>query len=255
MTEELELTSRRGFARNALQSLTAVVLIDGLWSRQLFGADVKPIIADWFKELNTISRDVHEHRTKDVEYQRSLERLYERVDLQALLKTLDFDRLAAGMTFPEKGAKSLPVDFSHVAGLPLQVPFGGQIFGMKKGRSVVPHGHDNMATGFLVIKGDFRGRHYDRVEDHADHYVIRPTRDAAFGPGQFSTISDHKDNVHWFTSEQEASFIFNIHVVDTNPENPKKPSRVYVDPMGEKLSGGLIKAPKISYGKVNQLYG
>jgi hypothetical protein len=25
--------------------------------------------------------------------------------------------------------------------------------------------------------------------------------------------------------------------------------------MGEKLAGGLIKAPKISYGKVNQLYG
>jgi hypothetical protein len=43
--------------------------------------------------------------------------------------------------------------------------------------------------------------------------------------------------------------------MDTNPENPKKPGRVYVDPMGEKLSGGLIKAPKISYGKVNQLYG
>ena len=43
---------------------------------------------------------------------------------------------------------------------------------MKKGRSVVPHGHDNMATGFLVLKGDFRGRHYDRLEDHADHYLI-----------------------------------------------------------------------------------
>jgi hypothetical protein len=44
-------------------------------------------------------------------------------------------------------------------------------------------------------------------------------------------------------------------VVETNPENPKRPGRVYVDPMGEELAGGLIKAPKISYGKVNQLYG
>jgi len=25
--------------------------------------------------------------------------------------------------------------------------------------------------------------------------------------------------------------------------------------MGEKLAGGLIKAAKLSYGKVNQLYG
>ena len=123
---------------------------------------------------------MHEHRKKDVEYQQALERLYERVDLNALLKTLDFDRLASAMKFPAKGAKSLPVDFSHVGGLPVKLPFGGQIFAMRKGRSVVPHGHDNMATGFLVLKGNFRGRHYDRLEDHADHYIIRPTLDRAF---------------------------------------------------------------------------
>ena len=89
------------------------------------------------------------------------------------------------------------------AGLPKNPVFGRQIFAMKKGRSVVPHGHDNMATGFLVLKGDFRGRHYDRLEDHADHYLIRPTIDRAFKPGEFSTISDHKDNIHWFTAESE----------------------------------------------------
>jgi hypothetical protein len=255
MPHELELTNRREFARDALQSLTTLVLIEGLWSRRLLGADVRPIVDDWFAELNTISRDVHEHRTKDVQYQQSLERLYQRVDLSALLKTLDFDRLAAGVSFPAKGAKSLPVDFSHAGGLPVELAFGRQIFGMGKGRSVVPHGHDNMATGFLVLKGSFRGRHYDRIEDHADHYIIRPTLDREFQPGQFSTISDHKDNVHWFTNQSETGFIFNVHVVETNPENPKRPGRVYVDPMGEKLAGGLIKAPKISYGKVNQLYG
>ena len=43
--------------------------------------------------------------------------------------------------------------------------------------------------------------------------------------------------------------------METNPENPNRPGRVYVDPMGEKLASGLIKAPKISYGRVNQLYG
>ena len=97
---------------------------------------------------------------------------------------------------------------------------------MKKGRSVVPHGHDNMATGFLVLKGKFRGRHYDRVEDRSDHYIIRPTIDRVFKPGEFSTISDHKDNIHWFTAEDEAGFIFNVHVVETNPENGKRPGRV-----------------------------
>src|SRR5262245_49750918 len=65
--------TRRDFSRNALQSLTTLVLIEGLWSRRLLGADVRPIVADWFKEINAISRDVHEHRSKDVEFQQSLE--------------------------------------------------------------------------------------------------------------------------------------------------------------------------------------
>src|SRR5262245_8499187 len=111
MPQESGSSTRREFARDALKSLTAVVLIEGLWSRRLLGDDVRPIIDDWFKELNTISRDVHEHRVKDVEFQKSLEGLYGRVDLPSLLKSIDFDKLAAGATFPAKGAKSLPVDF------------------------------------------------------------------------------------------------------------------------------------------------
>ena len=253
MTDHVE--SRRAFTRHALQSLTAVALLEGLASRRLFGADTQPIIDGWLKDLAAISRDVHDHKVKDVEFTRSLESLYARVDLQALLKTLDFERMAAGVSYPEHGAKSLPVDFKNVSGLSTSAVYGRQIFAMKKGRSVVPHGHNNMATGFLVLNGTLRGRHYDRVEDHKTHYILRPTIDRSFRPGEFSTVSDHKDNVHWFTAESDHAFIFNIHVNDTNPENPNPPGRVYVDPVGEKLAEGLIKAPKVTYGKVNQLYG
>ena len=62
--------------------------------------------------------------------------------------------------------------------------------------------------------------------------------------------------LHWFTHILDTPpFLFNIHVNDTNPENPNPPGRVYVDPMGEKIAGGLIKASKITYGKVNPMYG
>ena len=117
---------------------------------------------------------MHDHKVKDVEFQKSLETLYSRVDLPALLKTLDFERMAAGVNYPAVGAKSLPVDFKNVSGLPTNLVFGRQIFAMNKGRSVIPHGHDNMATGFLVLNGNLRGRHYDRVEDHKDHYIDPP---------------------------------------------------------------------------------
>ena len=247
--------TRREFTRHALQSLTALALIEGLGAHRLFGKDTQPIIDDWFKELNAISTDVADGKVKDVEFQASLENLYKRVDLPGLLKTLDFDKMAAGVNYPAHGAKSLPVDFSHVSGLPTRLVFGRQIFAMAKGRSVVPHGHDNMATGFLVLKGSLRGRHWDRVEDHKDFYLVRPTIDRSFAPGECSTVSDHKDNVHWFTADSDHAFLFNIHVNQTDPGNPKNPGRVYIDPLGEKVSGGLIKAPKITYGKANQMYG
>lgn len=247
--------SRRRFTREALQSLTALALIEGLAARRLFGADVSPIIDGWLKELDAIGRDLKDHKVKDVEYQKSLEGLYRRVDFPALLKTLDFERISRDVEYPEKGAKSLPADFKNVSGLPTSLVFGRQIFAMKKGRSIIPHGHDNMATGFIVLKGNFRGRHWDRVEDHKDHYIVRPTIDGTFKPGECTTISDHKDNVHWFTAQDDVGFIFNIHVVGYNPENPKSGGRVYVDPLGQKLSGGLVKAPKISYGQANRMYG
>jgi hypothetical protein len=255
-TSPMSLETRREFTRHALQSLTALALIEGLAAHRLFGADVSPIVDGWFKELDTISRDVHDHRVKDVEFQKALEGLYARADLPTLLKTLDFDRMAAGVNYPALGARSLPVDFKNVGGLPTKLVFGRQIFAMGKGRSIIPHGHDNMATGFLVLKGNLRGRHYDRVEDHKDHYLIRPTIDRTFAPGEYSTISDHKDNVHWFTNVgDEPAFVFNIHVNGSDPGNTRKPGRVYVDPDGEKIAGGLIWAPKISYGRANKVYG
>lgn len=249
------MPTRREFTRQALQSLTALALIDGLAGHRLFGKDVQPLVDDWFKELHTISKDVHDHRLKDVEFQKTLESLYSRVDLPALLKTLDFDKMAAGVNYPALGAKSLPVDFHNVAGLPTELVFGRQIFAMSRGRSIIPHGHDNMATGFLVLNGTLRGRHWDRVEDHSDHYLIRPTIDRTFRPGESSTISDHKDNIHWFTAESDHAFVFNIHVNHTDPGNSRNPGRVYIDPLGEKVAGGLTRAPKITYGKANKLYG
>ena len=109
-------------------------------------------------------------------------------------------------------------DLSKVEGLPANLGFGKQIFGCKKGQSIVPHGHANMCTGFIVLKGKWHGKHYDRVETHADHYVIKPTIDRHFEPGDLSTISDHKDNVHWFKSESDAAYIFNVHVIGYDPK-------------------------------------
>ncbi len=251
----MQLTTRRTFTKQMLGALTAYGLIETLCQQDLFADAVKPIIIRWMNDLNSLGQDLKAHKLKDIDFQAKLEELYHKVDLQELLKLVQLDRLAQKVKFPEKGAANLGIDLSKVEGLPHKLVFGKQIFAMKKGRSVVPHGHDNMATGFIILRGHFVGKHYDRVEDHADHYLIKPTIDRAFGPGECSTISDHKDNVHWFKADSDTGFIFNIHVMGYNPESTKIPRRVYVDPDGPKVRGGLILAKKITSAECHKKYG
>ncbi len=251
----MTLTSRRTFNQQLVASVMAYGLIETLFARDLLADTVRPVIHQWLVDLHSLGQDLKNQKLKDVDFQAKLEELYRRVDLAELLKFLDLDRVAKNVKYPERGAASLGIDLTRVEGLPRQLVFGKQIFALQKGRSIVPHGHNNYATGFIVLRGDFVGKHYDRVEDRADHYLIKPTLDRAFKAGECATISDHKDNVHWFKAESEAAFIFNIHVGNYNPENPKSASRVYVDPEGEKRAGGLIVAKKMTSAECHKKYG
>ena len=138
-----------------------------------------------------------------------------------------------------------------VEGLPANLGFGKQIFGCKKGQSIVPHGHANMCTGFIVLKGKWHGKHYDRIESHTDHYVIKPTIDRHFEPGELSTISDHKDNVHWFKCGVRRGVHLQRprHRLRSEDQGEQRAALSRFD--GEKLAGGLIKAPKMSSADVS----
>ena len=83
--------------------------------------------------------------------------------------------------------------------------------------------------------------------------IIRPTIDESFTVGGCSTVSDQKDNVHWFKATSETGFIFNIHVL--NVVEGRKTGRVYVDPDGEALSGDRIRARRIKAAEAYKLYG
>jgi hypothetical protein len=249
------LESRRSFNRKLLGSLMTYGLIETVFHRNLLADAVKPVVKKWLVELNALSQDLKDQKIKDVDFQTQLENLYKRVDLAELITFIDLDRATKDVKLPDKGAASLGVDLNKVEGLPEHLVFGKQIFALRKGRSIVPHGHDNMCTGFIVLRGDFNGKHYERVADEKDHYLIKPTIDRAFKPGECSTVSDHKDNVHWFKAESDTGFIFNVHIMGYNLDNTNAPNRVYVDPEGEKTKDGLIVAKKISSHECHRKYG
>lgn len=245
---------RRDFGKQTLGSLLTFSLLETLVSSDAMADEVKPIAARWLEEVNRMSKDLKGQKLKQTEWQEQVEKLFKQVDLAEFLTYVDFAKLTKDMKFRDKGERSFRAEFPEVEGLPTKLVFGHQMFALKKDRSVVPHGHENMATAFLVLQGEFEGKHYDRLEDHKDHMIIKPTIDRKFVPGEYSSISDFKDNVHWFKATTETGYIFNIHVLGVDP-NVKKSGRVYIDPLGEKLSEGRIKAEKLKAKDAFAKYG
>ncbi len=245
--------SRRVFNQGTLGSLLTFSLLESLFAGDAFAAKIKPVAANWLASLNQTSQELKGKKLSQLQWQGKVEELFKEVDLPDLLKFVDFDKLTANLKFRDKGELSLRAKFPEVEGLPTKLVFGHQTFALKKGRSVVPHGHNNMATAFLVLKGKFEGKHYDRLEDQARHFIIKPTIDSTFSVGQYSTVSDHKDNIHWFKATSESGYIFNIHVL--NVVEGKGSGRVYLDPKGEPISGGRIRARKIRAAEAYKLYG
>jgi hypothetical protein len=249
------LASRREFNTRFLGSLMACGLIESLYNAHLFGEEVKPIVGAWLTDLAAATRELRDHKMKDTEFQLRMEDLFRRVNLADLVKNVRLDQLTASTRLPDNGAAEFGIDFTKIEGAPTSPGFGKQIFGVKKDRSIVPHGHANMCTGFIVLSGEFHGRHYDRIETLKDHYIIKPTIDRTFKPGDLSTISDHKDNVHWFKATSDTGFIFNVHVVGYDNSIDTPSGRLYLDPDGEKLDGGLFKAKKMSSAQCHKKYG
>lgn len=247
--------SRRQFTRDALGTLLTMSLLETVFQHELLAAEVRPAAARWLRDIEQLGRDLKGQQLEQLAWQAKVEELFRQVPLEDILAFLDFDQLSRGVKFVDNGALSLRPKFPEVEGVPKNLVYGRQIFALKKDRSVVPHGHNNMATAFLILKGDLRGRHYDRLKDEPEHYIIRPTIDRTFRPGECSTVSDYKDNVHWFKAITEPAFIFNLHVLSVNPNNTEPTGRLYVDPEGEKLSDGTIRARQISYDEAHKLYG
>ena len=249
----MSMLSRREFQQQALGGLLTWSLLNTLFSADAFADDVKLIAKNWLADLNAMSLDLRGQKLEPLVWQKQVEQLFAKVDLPELLKFIDFEKLSREAKLKDRGEISLHATIPLVEGLPTELVFGHQVFALNKDRSVVPHGHDNMATAFLILQGEFHGRHYDRLEDVGkDHMIIQPTLDQTFGVGSFSTVTDLKDNVHWFRANSDQSYIFNIHVMSVKPG---RSGRVYIDPNGEKLSGERIKARKIDHAEANKLYG
>ncbi len=204
------------------------------------------------KNIQSLSRSLIRREISQEKWQSSVEMMLHQVNLKEVIQNIDLDNI---LKYSQRKTKDVSI---YPLGGPIRMgkyqQLKQQLFIVKKNHSIVPHGHNYMTSGFLIIKGGFQGRHYERIQDEKHHLIIEPTIDQNFLIGEYSTISDYRNNIHWFEANSDYGVILNIHVKNLR-RGPKKPGRVYIDPQGERLKGNYIRAKRISRKVAYQKFG
>ena len=252
----MENQSRREFTTGLLHSLLTLSLVETLANARALGKHIVPIANRWLGEVEAISRAMKRRQAKQTEWQQKIGEIFQRVDLPDFLRAIDFHALSKKMTLPDEGEGAISIDPPRRAGLPKELGFLMFIYGMKQGRAIVPHCHRNMTSMHMLIGGQLHAWHFDRVQDEAQHLIVKPTLDRALTSGEASTISDDKDNVHWYKATSEAAFTFNVGVYEIDPTLKFSGRQFYLDPArGEKLGDGTMRVRHLTAREAYNLYG
>jgi hypothetical protein len=208
-------------------------------------------------ELDEFSQALRAGQIDADTWQTQVEALFARADANDLLAAITLDWKAIHRETHRAGQIVHSLDPAELRGCPPEPAFRRKLFAFSTNHAVIPHGHYNLVSAFLVLAGSFHGRHFDRVREDADAVVIKPSDDRTFQLGDAAAISDVRNNVHWFTALEDEALLFNVSV--TIPEHLRGPSarstgRVYLDPEGEPLDGGLIRARRASISQLRAKY-
>src|SRR3982751_5077273 len=99
-------------------------------------------------------------KLKPSEWQKEIEALSARIEMKDLLRAIHYDRCAKSAVFPEDHESAEDIDFSKEKGLPAELSFNPYFYAMNKGVAIVPHGHRNMTSMHMMLKGEAHGWHY-----------------------------------------------------------------------------------------------
>lgn len=259
-------SSRRDFLTSAATSFAILSLLETAFLQNAIAASIRPTLSKWLSQINEISHSVKQQKISQQEWQSAVESLYDRIPLDDFLKFIDFDKVAQSTNHTSNGESFVDFVFPKVDGIPAKTFFYKDMAGFRKGCSIPPHGHNHLVSSFLVLNGSLHGRHFDRIEDEDESLTIRPTIDRRFQKGDFSTVSQTKDNIHWFTALEDNTFIIDFGVSNLKPsgsmqplphQQPLKSGRIYLDIAKSHTldESGNLRTQRISETQAYQIYG
>jgi hypothetical protein len=213
--------------------------------------------AELLADLDQLSHRLASGQIEPDAWQRGAEGLFASSSAPDLLAAIGLDWSALRQSIRRSGQVAHRLAPTELDVCPPSPAFRAKLFGFSRDHAILPHAHHNLVSVFFVLAGRFRGRHFDRVREEPEAILIRPSGDRILEPGDAAAISDHRDNVHWFTALDDQSLLFNLGVTIPEPlRDPRERTtgRIYLDPDGEPLEGGLLRAPRASLSQLRAKY-
>jgi hypothetical protein len=167
--------------REVLGALTTVWFARAAHAAGAIPAGMQSALRSRLRKLDDASRALAHGEIQAVEWQRAAAEVCDGIDVQELCRAADFEHMAARLPLLPRGTSAEAIHLLDGQA------FTPKIFAMGKGRAIVPHGHRNMVSQHLVLQGEMRGRHYERLRDEPGWLVVRPTIDKVFRTGDAAT--------------------------------------------------------------------
>lgn len=235
--------------RRDMSGLLFTALATTLWQRKAVASPLQDALNGWIRELDSMARGIGSGAVSALSSQQTFDSLLRAVDLDDLTAAIDLERLLAGVHLPARGETDLV--FNLAPGL----RFKTEITALNRDRSVPPHAHNNQMTSHLVLHGELHARHFDREDQENKEKILTPTVDRIIRRGDFSTMSDAKDNVHWFTAQGGPAFLFNVVVSNLMTRPGFGVGRQKLDLRGGEMPDGRIRAKGIDLETWLDVYG
>ena len=187
------------------------------------------------------------------DWRNGLDDLLSRVALEDLLLAIDFDALAKSVGFAKVGVATTKIKFTDHR--TRRLTFYPKLFAIDRGRAIIPHGHANMVSAHMPLRGRLSLRQYDQLHRDGQSLTIRPTIEREIGAGDLSSIGEDSDNVHWFIASEPAH-TFDVIVTGIDESAPKRYEIFNLDmERAEDLGDGAMRVPRIPVDVALRKYG
>lgn len=212
----------------------------------------------WWAGVARLCAEARDGTREPAVWQERVEEAVRALGVAELMASLPPERLAAAARAgPPRGARVEVMRPPAGVAAREALSFRRRLFAVGAGRAVVPHGHVSVASAFVMLRGEGRMVHYDRSAGPPGRSLLTPTVDRGLAPGDCTTISDARDNVHWLRAGEVGALLMNVsvEVPASGRFGAGGRGRVYLDPTVAERDGGAIVAPHMSYAEATARFG